>query len=70
MASGDDSAKGRSPAESRKARLAAELRANLQRRKQQTRARRSGAMDETAGLPAAEAERGSGGKDAPPDGCN
>ena len=41
-------------AEQRKARLAAELRANLQRRKQQARARRRGAMDETGGLPAAE----------------
>ncbi len=52
MGQGSDSAKGKTPAEIRKARLAEELRANLQRRKKQVRARRSGAMDETAGLPA------------------
>lgn len=46
--------KGKTQAALRKARLAAELRANLQRRKQQSRARRRGAMDETGGLPAAE----------------
>ena len=49
-----DSPKPVQPADARKARLAAELRANLQRRKQQSRARRQGAMDEAAGLPAAE----------------
>ena len=48
-----DSGDGKSPAEARKARLAAELRANLQRRKKQVRARRGGAMDEAGGLPAA-----------------
>ncbi len=47
-----DSDSGKSPAEARKARLAAELRANLQRRKSQVRARRGGAMDEAGGLPA------------------
>lgn len=34
-------------------RLAAKLRANLQRRKAQNRARREGAADDTDGLPAA-----------------
>jgi hypothetical protein len=45
------------PADSRKERLAAELRANLQRRKQQGRARRKGAMDEASGLPAAGSQK-------------
>lgn len=40
----------------RKARLAKTLRDNLQRRKQQMRARRSGAADETIGLPAAKTD--------------
>ena len=52
-----DSPKPVQAAESRKERLAAELRANLQRRKQQSRARRQGAMDETAGLPAADPQK-------------
>ncbi len=43
---------GKSAAQIRKDRLAEQLRVNLQRRKQQVRARRGGAMDETAGLPA------------------
>ena len=46
-----------SPADSRKERLAAELRANLQRRKQQSRARRQGAMDDATGLPAARPQK-------------
>ena len=40
-----DDIKGASPKADRKARLAAELRANLQKRKTQTRARRSGDAD-------------------------
>ena len=40
-------------AEERKARAAQKLRENLMRRKQQSRARRQGAADETDGLPAA-----------------
>ena len=40
-------------AEERKARAAKTLRENLMRRKQQSRARRKGAADETDGLPAA-----------------
>jgi hypothetical protein len=43
----------RTEAEIRAERLAKTLRDNLQRRKQQARARRSGAADETVGLPAA-----------------
>lgn len=39
-----------SAAERRKARLAEQLRANLQRRKQQARARRSGDADDRQGL--------------------
>lgn len=39
--------------EERARRLAEQLRANLQRRKAQSRARRSGEADETDGLPAA-----------------
>ncbi len=46
----------KSAADKRKERLADALRANLQRRKQQVRARRKGAMDDTAGLPASEGE--------------
>ncbi|WP_026613272.1 hypothetical protein [Ensifer aridi] len=42
-----------SEAEARRERLAKNLRDNLQRRKQQMRARRAGAADETSGLPAA-----------------
>lgn len=38
--------KGKSPEEIRKARLAVQLRANLQKRKAQTRARRTGAEDQ------------------------
>ena len=41
----------------RKKRLAAELRANLQRRKTQTRARRAGDEDGRDGLPASAAPR-------------
>lgn len=40
-------------ADERKARAAQKLRENLMRRKQQSRARRKGAADETDGLPAA-----------------
>lgn len=43
-------------AELKKARLAKNLRDNLQRRKQQMRARRSGAADEASGLPAAKTD--------------
>lgn len=42
--------------EQRKARAAQKLRENLQRRKQQSRARRSGAEDQTIGLPAAKTD--------------
>jgi hypothetical protein len=45
----------RTEAEIRAERLARTLRDNLQRRKQQARARRAGAADETTGLPAAPA---------------
>ncbi len=41
-------------ADERKARAAQKLRENLMRRKQQSRARRKGAADETDGLPAAD----------------
>ena len=47
------SGKIRTEAEIRAERLAKTLRDNLQRRKQQARARRAGAADETDGLPAA-----------------
>ncbi|MDA4847461.1 hypothetical protein [Hoeflea poritis] len=57
MGQSDDSVTRKSPADARKERLAAELRANLQRRKGQSRARRKGAMDEAAGLPASEGEK-------------
>jgi hypothetical protein len=53
------SAKGEehlSGAEARRERLAKNLRDNLQRRKQQMRARRAGAADETSGLPAAKSD--------------
>ncbi|WP_139276093.1 hypothetical protein [Pararhizobium antarcticum] len=43
-------------AEERKARAAKTLRDNLMRRKQQGRARRAGAADETFGLPAAKTD--------------
>ncbi len=43
-------------AEERKARAAKTLRDNLMRRKQQGRARRAGAADETSGLPAAKTD--------------
>ncbi|WP_429812907.1 hypothetical protein [Ensifer sp. B1-9] len=43
-------------ADLKKARLARNLRDNLQRRKQQMRARRSGAADEANGLPAAKTD--------------
>lgn len=43
-------------ADLKKARLARNLRDNLQRRKQQMRARRSGAADELSGLPAAKTD--------------
>jgi ribosome recycling factor len=42
--------------EARRERLAKNLRDNLQRRKQQMRARRAGAADETSGLPAAKSD--------------
>ncbi|AEG03155.1 hypothetical protein [Sinorhizobium meliloti] len=45
-----------SEAEARRQRLAKNLRDNLQRRKQQMRARRAGAADETSGLPAAKTD--------------
>lgn len=48
----------RSEAE-RKARAAAKLRENLQRRKQQARARRAGEEDSTIGLPAAKTDESS-----------
>ena len=47
-------------AEVRAERLAKTLRDNLQRRKQQARARRSGAADETTGLPAAKKDESDG----------
>ncbi|NWJ24850.1 hypothetical protein BJG94_19640 [Rhizobium sp. Td3] len=43
----------------RKARAAKKLRENLQRRKQQARARRAGDADETDGLPAAKSDESS-----------
>ncbi|AOF92139.1 MAG: hypothetical protein ACT6U0_23170 [Shinella sp.] len=50
----------RTEAEIRAERLAKTLRDNLQRRKQQARARRSGAADETTGLPAAKKDESDG----------
>ncbi|MGD9477845.1 UNVERIFIED_ORG: hypothetical protein LHK14_06260 [Roseateles sp. XES5] len=51
----DDTKRGkiRTEAELRAERLARTLRDNLQRRKQQSRARRAGEADEAMGLPAA-----------------
>ncbi|MEY9167312.1 hypothetical protein ABIE78_005431 [Sinorhizobium fredii] len=49
-------AAGKSEAEVRRQRLAKTLRDNLQRRKQQARARRAGDADETSGLPAAKSD--------------
>lgn len=53
MSGSDDKKNGkiRTEAEIRAERLARTLRDNLQRRKQQGRARRAGAADETVGLP-------------------
>ena len=48
--------KGVNEAEARRQRLAKTLRDNLQRRKQQARARRAGDADETTGLPAAKSD--------------
>ncbi|QRM54186.1 hypothetical protein [Sinorhizobium sp. BG8] len=48
--------KQKTEAERRAERLAKTLRENLQRRKQQSRARRSGAADEAIGLPAAKTD--------------
>ncbi|OAP41121.1 hypothetical protein AU381_04340 [Sinorhizobium glycinis] len=47
---------GKSEAEVRRQRLAKTLRDNLQRRKQQARARRAGDADETSGVPAAKSD--------------
>lgn len=44
-------------ADERKARAAEKLKENLHRRKQQLRARRAGAADETEGLPAAKSTK-------------
>lgn len=49
----------RGNAEIHRERAAAKLRENLQRRKQQARARRAGAADETTGLPAAKKDESS-----------
>jgi hypothetical protein len=49
----------RTEAEIRRDRAAQKLRENLSRRKQQTRARRSGHADETDGLPAAKMDESS-----------
>ena len=46
--------------DARERRLAEQLRANLQRRKAQVRARRSGEADETEGLPASPRKEGTG----------
>ncbi|SOC45329.1 hypothetical protein SAMN05892877_1158 [Rhizobium subbaraonis] len=46
----------RARADERKARLSKTLRDNLARRKQQARARRAGAADDTDGLPAAKSD--------------
>ncbi|PWE57733.1 hypothetical protein DEM27_00545 [Metarhizobium album] len=46
-------------ADLRRERAAAKLRENLQRRKQQSRARRAGAADEATGLPAAKLDESS-----------
>ena len=54
MSANDETKSGkiRTEAEIRAERLAKTLRDNLQRRKQQARARRAGEADETTGLPA------------------
>ncbi|MDX3926437.1 MAG: hypothetical protein QHC90_11625 [Shinella sp.] len=60
----DENLKGKGPpaperktqAELKAERLAKSLRDNLMRRKQQARARRAGAADETSGLPAAKTD--------------
>ena len=61
--SDEDETKGRkirTEAEIRAERLARTLRDNLQRRKQQARARRAGEADETTGLPAAKKDESDG----------
>jgi len=62
MDEGDGKTGGRvrSEAELRAERLARTLRENLQRRKQQARARRAGAADEASGLPAAKKDESDG----------
>ena len=55
-----ESRKIRTEAELRAERLAKTLRDNLQRRKQQARARRAGDADETVGLPAAKKDESDG----------
>ncbi|MEX3006943.1 hypothetical protein [Hoeflea sp. TYP-13] len=57
MGQNSDKAKPKTPADTRKERLAEELRANLQRRKSQVRARRQGARDEASGLPASDTQK-------------
>ncbi|HBT70058.1 MAG TPA: hypothetical protein DEB63_19720, partial [Agrobacterium sp.] len=52
-------AKARQREAERKARAAKKLRENLQKRKQQVRARRAGDADETIGLPAAKTDESS-----------
>ena len=56
MASAEERQKQRE--EARAKRLSAQLRANLQKRKAQVRARRAGGEDERSGLPAAKADAG------------
>ena len=61
--SGEDETKDRkirTEAEIRAERLARTLRDNLQRRKQQARARRAGEADEATGLPAAKKDESDG----------
>ena len=62
MSDKDDKRGGkvRTEAELRAERLARTLRENLQRRKQQARARRAGDADETTGLPAAKKDESDG----------
>ena len=57
---GDRKGGRKTEAELRAERLAKSLRDNLQRRKQQARARRAGAPDETVGLPAAKKDESDG----------
>ena len=57
QASGMAGREAQRQAEARKARAAKTLRDNLLRRKQQGRARRAGAADETSGLPAAKTDQ-------------